>query len=454
MMTGRAWGVIAILAIAIVAGTSIWLRCEGTPPEIHAPESLVLGRSGAAVTVKASDPRSGVRSLTVRLRHAGGEAVLADESYPGNLLTGGVLRPEVPPVEATLVPKTLGLREGEAFLVVSASDWSWASFFTGNRRVVEIPITVDLAPPRLSVESGLTYVQRGGSAAVVYRLGEPTSRDGVLVGDTFFPGAALPGDGGDRRAAIFAVPRDADADPKIRVIAEDAAGNQASRSWATRFKERSFQEVAIRLGNSFLGGKVPELRDALSDRFELDQEDPVAAFQVINRDVRASNEEEIRGIVARGKPPRAFQGRFLQLRNSAVTSRFAEHRTYLVEGRKVSEAIHYGYDLASTAGAGVEAANAGRVIFADQLGIYGNCVLLDHGLGVSSLYAHLSRIDVGPGDEVEKGAILGTSGATGLAGGDHLHFAILVGETYVDPKEWWDPRWVRDHIDEKLGSAP
>lgn len=454
MMTGRAWGVIAMLALAIVAGTSIWLRCEGVAPEIRAPEAVILGRNGAQVTLVASDRRSGVRTLTVRLRHAGGEAVLADESYPGNMLTGGVLRPEVPPLEIALVPKTLGLREGEAFLVVEASDWSWASFFTGNRRVSEIPVTVDLSPPQLAVESGLTYIQRGGSAAVVYRLGEQAVRDGVLVGETFFRGAPLPGDGEGRRAAIFAVPRGAEADPKIRVIAEDAAGNRASRSWATRLKERSFAEISIRLSASFLAGKVPELRDAFSDRFELDPDDAVAAFQVINRDVRASNEEEIRAIVARAKPERAFRGRFLQLRNSAVTSRFAEHRTYLLEGRKISEAIHYGYDLASTAGAGIEAANAGRVLFADQLGIYGNCVILDHGLGVSSLYAHLSRIDVGLGDEVEKGAILGTSGATGLAGGDHLHFAILVGQTYVDPKEWWDPRWVRDHIEAKLDSAP
>ena len=60
-------------------------------------------------------------------------------------------------------------------------------------------------------------------------------------------------------------------------------------------------------------------------------------------------------------------------------------------------------------------------------------MVLDHGLGVASLYGHLASFDVGEGDDVEKGQVLGRSGATGLAGGDHLHFAILVGDTYVEP---------------------
>ncbi len=57
------------------------------------------------------------------------------------------------------------------------------------------------------------------------------------------------------------------------------------------------------------------------------------------------------------------------------------------------------------------------------------------------------------GDEVRKGDALGLSGATGLAGGDHLHFAILVGDTYVDPLEWWDPRWIENRIASQLGAA-
>jgi len=135
-----------------------------------------------------------------------------------------------------------------------------------------------------------------------------------------------------------------------------------------------------------------------------------------------------------------------------VTSRFAERRTYFVGGVENSKAVHFGYDLASTSLAPITAANAGRVVYAVELGIYGICVLVDHGLGLATRYGHLSQIDVEVGDAVTKGQTLGLSGATGLAGGDHLHFAVQIGGTYVDPLEWWDPTWIRTHIETHLGS--
>ena len=101
----------------------------------------------------------------------------------------------------------------------------------------------------------------------------------------------------------------------------------------------------------------------------------------------------------------------------------------------------------------ITAGNGGRVLFAGELGIYGDCVILDHGGGLTSLYAHLSRIDVSEGQSVQKDEVLGLSGETGLAGGDHLHFAILVSGVYVDPKEWWDPKWVREHVEVRLPSS-
>ena len=85
----------------------------------------------------------------------------------------------------------------------------------------------------------------------------------------------------------------------------------------------------------------------------------------------------------------------------------------------------------------VQASNAGRIVLADFLGIYGNCVIVDHGLGLQSLYAHLSSIGVKVGDTVTQGQELGRSGTTGLAGGDHLHFTMLLGGHAVTPVDWW-----------------
>ena len=452
-MTVRAWGVIVLILLLAAAGGGVWLRCEGTAPTIEAPEALLIGREGASLVVRVSDPESGVREVAIRLRHEKGDQVLFERAYPGNPMTGGIVKPDADPIEIAIDPKSLGMGDGEAILEAKARDWSWRETFAGNSRVLEIPIRIDLEPPRIWVESGLTYVRRGGAAAVVYSLEEPTSRDGVEVGDVFFPGFPFPGQEtgqgtptGRRRFALFAVPRDAPANAPILAVAVDEAGNRATASWLTRLQERQFPDVRINLGGAFLSSKVPEL----ASRLGVDEDDPISAFQIINSEARAANELRIREIVGSGSAERHWRGAFQQLRNSAVTSLFAEHRSYFAEGTKISEAIHYGYDLASTAGAPITAANAGRVIFGDALGIYGNCVIVDHGLGVTSLYAHLSRIDVREGDRLEKDQRLGLSGATGLAGGDHLHFAILVGGSYVDPKEWWDPKWVREHIEARL----
>ena len=317
---------------------------------------------------------------------------------------------------------------------------------TPSRRVYSrTRCTTAPAPPRIAVETGQTYVERGGAGAVVYRVREETRRDGVVVGDAFFPGRPFPGDA-KRRIVLFAIPRDVEKNPRIAVIAEDLAGNEGAAVWPVLLEERVFDEVRIDLSPNFLEVKVRELAEAVG----VSEETPLAAFQRINTEVRAKNEARIRELVAGSGDEPLFEGAFLQMRNSAVTSRFAEHRSYFVNGERVSQAIHYGYDLASTAGAPIEASNRGRVMFAGELGIYGDCVLLDHGLGLVSLYAPLEKIEVEGGEGGQKKRTLGRSGATGLAGGDHLHFAILVGDAYVDPTEWWDGKWVREQGRERI----
>lgn len=444
-MTARSLGVLLLLILAGAAVAGAWIRCEGEPPVVEGPERVAVGREGTRVELSVGDEGSGLRRVAVRVRHAGGEETLLAEGFPGRMLTGAPEPREPRAIAVELSPEPLGLEEGEATLEVTAADWSWAELFGGNTARHEIPLDVDLDPPRVRVESGLTYVHRGGSAAVTYRLDEEVAHDGVQVGEAFFPGHPHPVLEG-RRFALFAVPRGAPASPSVEVVAVDAAGNRSGAGWPTRVRDRGFEEVRLDLGPRFLEGKVTRLAQALG----VEAESPLAAFKEINEHVRTENERRIREIVSESAPKPLWEGAFLQLPGSAVTSRFAETRLYRVDGEVVSEAVHYGYDLAKTAAAEVPASNAGRVLFAERLGIYGDCVIVDHGLGLATLYGHLSRIDVAPGDRVAKGERLGLSGETGLAGGDHLHFAVLVGGTYVDPKEWWDPQWVRTHVAARL----
>jgi murein DD-endopeptidase MepM/ murein hydrolase activator NlpD len=158
-------------------------------------------------------------------------------------------------------------------------------------------------------------------------------------------------------------------------------------------------------------------------------------------------------MVASTAPDILWQGAFKQLTNTAVEAGFADQRTYVHNGNDVDQQVHLGFDLASTTNAPVLAANSGRVVHAGWLGIYGNCVIVDHGMGVQSLYAHLSAIDVGVDEVVEKNGRLGLSGETGLAGGDHLHFTMLLGGHAVTPIDWWSEQWVEDRIERKLRQA-
>jgi hypothetical protein len=446
-VTARAWLGVFVAILACALGGASWLRCESGRPKLSGPERLHLGRADLPVAIEAVDEESGIRFLELRVVQGELKKKVERIARPGNIGVGGA-RGQVERIEAVLNAEQLGLKEGEAVLLAKAEDWSWRRWLDGNTGWLEVPVTVDLTKPRIAVETGQTYLERGGAGAVVYSVKEPTQRDGVVVGNTFFAGRGFPGDP-KRRIALFAVPRDVAPNPRIAVIATDLAGNEASASWPVALEERVFDDVRIELSNTFLQVKVRELAEQVGVK----EEDPLTAFRKINSEIRAENEKRIRELVAKSSDEPLFDGAFLQMRSSAVTSRFAERRSYFVDDVKVSEAIHFGYDLASTAGAPIEASNRGRVLYAGELGIYGNCVLLDHGLGLVSLYAHLSQIDVAEGDLVEKNGFLGRSGDTGLAGGDHLHFAILVGDAYVDPTEWWDAKWVEEKVMSRLGGG-
>ncbi len=447
-MTGRLWGILFVVAVVVVASVGAFRQCEGGAPTLEHPERVSLGRSGTVVTVRAADEGTGLRGLRATLVHAEGEAVLLDHSFPA---AGGLSGPsESEPLAISIEPEALGLSEGSAQLKLVATDRSWNEGFSGNRAEQSIPVVIDLRPPRVSIARGIHYLQRGGSGALRYRvsdLGEGGTH-GVRVGDHLFSGVALADHPGEY-VALFGISVDAADDVGVRVYAEDAAGNRRESEAAVRIKPRVFPESPIRLPDSFMTGKVPELADILGLPPAADG-DAVATFRTINEKIREQNEAQIREVIAESSPEPLFSGAFRQMTNSQVTSKFAERRTYWVGGEAVSKATHFGYDLASFRQAPISAGNRGRVVFAGELGIYGSCVLIDHGLGLTSLYGHLSSLEVEVGDEVEAGGLLGFSGATGLAGGDHLHFALLVGDIYVDPIEWWDPKWVREHIDAQL----
>ncbi|MBI3826050.1 MAG: peptidoglycan DD-metalloendopeptidase family protein [Candidatus Rokubacteria bacterium] len=405
-------------------------RVTGTPPR------LIGHKATATFVVEAAGGR--LARAEVRVLQGGKSVVVArPEGALGR-------RAEVP---ATIEAAAAGLKEGGAAIEVWARDDVWRPLRLEDRALASYPVTIDLTPPRLDVVSATSYIAPGGAGLVVFRAGDAV-RAGVRVGELAFPSFPVGTGEVPMRLAFFALPYDYAAGTPIAVTAEDEAGNVASRGVPSELLPRKFRHDRIEIKDAFLEAKVPEL---------LPQRPPsqplIEAFLVINRDLRRQAEEQKRRIGATTADKPMWAGTFEQPRNTKVFSNFAEVRTYVYQGREIDTQVHYGFDLASTKRSPVPAANAGRVAFTGPLTIYGNVVILDHGLGLMTLYAHLSTIAVKVGEAVTKGQELGRTGTTGLAVGDHLHYEVLVSGVSVTPVEWWDTKWIGDRISLPLKAA-
>ena len=426
---------VVVLLLAVVGSVSYlgWrqsvpgVRVAVTPPRALGPKTLI------PLVVEAA----GGQVVRVEVRVLQGDrsaVVLAPEGKLGG-------RAEIPFV---IESAALGLREGSATVEVWGRDDFWRPLRLADRAAARFPVTVDLTPPRIDVVASTRYLAPGGVGVVVFRAGDAVRSD-IRVGAIPFPSFAA---GGQDRVALVALPYDFAPGTPLTISALDEAGNSASRGIGAEILPRRFRHDRLEVKDAFLQLKVPELLPQLPPSQPL-----IDAFLVINRDLRRQAEEEKRKIAAKTADKPLWEGPFLQPPNTKVFSNFAETRTYIYGGREIDTQVHFGYDLASTKQAPVPAANTGVVAFTGPLTIYGNTVVVDHGWGLMTLYAHLSTIGVKVGDSVEKGQELGRSGDTGLAVGDHLHYEVLVNGISVTPIEWWDAKWIRDRFNGPLRAA-
>ena len=318
-------------------------------------------------------------------------------------------------------------------------------------------VQVRLQPPQVAVLSQFHYINHGGSEFVVYRATPEDVQSGVRVGDKEYPGFPAKGAGITTsdpalRVAFFALLFDQDLNTQMAVFARDPAGNQAVAPLDHMVFPKPYAKSKIEIDDRFIGRVVPAIASN-SPNEAIDTSDLVKGFLTINRDLRRKNNAYIESLAAKSSPDLQFRDAFQQLGDSQVEAKFADTRTYFYKGKEVDTQVHLGFDLAVTANVPIVASQRGTVVHASDLGIYGNCVIIDHGMGVQSLYGHLSSIGVKVGDKVEKGQQLGRSGMTGLAGGDHLHFTMVVGGQQVTPVDWWSAQWMQDRVLRKIREA-
>ncbi len=418
---------------AVIFG-ALWShsRFEWYPPDVSIKlDNGYIGTKPFDIEIK--DRGRGLKTVSVVLRTAGKDYIIATEEYDSLILSKKLT--------VSLSPEELRLKDGPGVLRVSARDRSYWGFFSGNETTQELYVVIDLTPPSLHLVSSDRYINYGGTGLIFYQSSPDAVRSGVKIGSYFFPGYRGKLKAPDTYLAFFAHPYDV-ADQKAVIIAEDAAGNVTQRTLAYTLRNIRKRKKNVQISDRLIQQKVMPLLDRRATKPKSLKD----AFVAVNHNLRRQNEATIKEACRESVNEMLWELPFHQLSNSKVEANFGDERFYYYKGEIVDRAFHLGYDLAVTRKYPIEAANSGVVVFGDDLGIYGRTVIIDHGLGLFTLYSHMSSLNVKKGDKVERKQIIGKTGETGLTTGDHLHYGTLIHGIPVLPLEWWDGRWVEENI--------
>ncbi|MBW2599775.1 MAG: M23 family metallopeptidase [Deltaproteobacteria bacterium] len=390
----------SIVLIALV-GVGIWafmVYCEGEEPEIILNRDIKMIGQETTFDVICVDRKSGLRNVSVDISQDGKKYTLSSLNLPQRGVNKETLTVDV-------FPEDLKLHDGTATIDIIVTDHSLRK----NTTVKVFEVVIDTIPPRISPVSFSNYINPGGSCVIVYNLSENVPLSGVQVDNAFFPSYPAIASDAVHRVSYFAIPimEAAGKSLKISILAEDDAGNSSLSPVSFHIRNKKFRSDRMNISQRFLEMKMPEFQHRYKD---LRGTTLLEAFSRVNGEMRAANLKTIQTICKDSQPEQLWDGAFLRMKNAATMATFGDRRTYYHDGREISKSVHMGVDLASTRNAPVQASNGGIVNFAAYLGIYGNAIIIDHGMGIFSLYGHLSSINVNKGQKVKKGEIIGHGG--------------------------------------------
>ncbi len=424
---------LAILLLCVGGGLAYFLMKDMEGPSIQISPDNGRASASQSITVSLHDEGSEVKSVSVSVRKNNVSTHLANQTFD----------PPTKNAEFTFNFEDAKLRDGAFELEIKATDTSMAGFGKGNSTTRLFPMRYDSIPPRLSVNTVPPYIYRGGAGCIAFTANEELAGAGVKVNDHFFP-AYLQKNG--EYICFFAFPYNVEMkDYNPQIVAQDLAGNVSSARLAHYPLARNYGSDTINLSNNFLESKDGEFTALVQGNMT-----PLERFLLVNGEIRRECDAKLLELGQKSVNAMLWKGIFMRLPNASSPAGFAEFRSYMYNGQLVDQQTHLGADLASLRQAPIPAANDGVVIFTGYLGIYGEMVMIDHGMGVQTLYSHMSNIHVNVGDTVTKGQTIGQTGATGMAGGDHLHFGVYISGFPVDPKEWFDAQWIKDKVTDRL----
>ncbi|NUN03708.1 MAG: M23 family metallopeptidase [Bryobacteraceae bacterium] len=428
------------LAAIVVAGMILLFVLSSTTALRVDPPVRVVGTE-TPVRLQASNPH-GIRRVTAWIEQDGQQHQVFEKAEPATRFF--FFGRNEPAREITFSVGTKdapSVKDGKARLIIETT----ANDFRGATDRVVSDVEINTRPPVLTADGHQHYINQGGSELVTFTVSGYWTEAGVRVGKHTFRSFPVPGkdESSGERFSLFAFPWDTPADIVPVVYARNPSGAETTARFWFKLFPKKFRSRELPLNDAFLQKVVNELDPGGSG-------DLLSRYLKINGEMRRQNNETLAGLRHKTEQKVLWSGPFVQLSNSKVESLFADTRSYMYNGRKVDEQTHLGFDLSVVKNVPVAASNDGRVIYAAPLGIYGNCVVIDHGYGLQSIYGHLNSIGVKPGEFVKKRQEIGRSGETGLAGGDHLHFSMQVDGVQVNPIEWWDDHWIQDRILSKL----
>ena len=430
---------VAVILISIPA--SLMFISGGTRILLNQPVTAIGLET--PVNIHLANP-SGTTQIHVFLEQNGKRNEVFTETKPGSRFW--FWRTHFPPRDLTIPvgkKQDAALVDGKARLVIEAKSNDMRGQTDSFAQEVEVVLTA----PRVVADGAQHYVNTGGSELVVFTPSGYVTESGVQVDKYRFRSFELPGHP-EQRFSLFAYPWDLPDGVTPKVYASNNSGARAEATFWFKLFPKKFRSRDIPIDDRFLNKVVNQIEPNGSG-------DLLQRFLKINSELRKQNNQTLADLRFKSEQKLLWSGPFLQLGNSKVEAVFADDRTYVYNGKKVDRQVHLGFDLAVSAHTPIPASNDGKIMWASDLGIYGNCVVIDHGYGLQSIYGHLSEIGVKVDQMVKRGEIIGKSGATGLAGGDHLHFSMQVDGIQVNPLEWWDGHWIHDRILSKLnGEQP
>ena len=418
----------SVLVLLILVPILI-VSARSATPVVDLPASITTLGQATPVSVQVHDPR-GIRKIAATVEQNG-------VSYPVGATTQPFTASDSTWSFTAGVKSTPQLKDGAAKLIVEAT----SNDLLGKKARAERDVTVVTRPPSLVVDSDQHYLYLGMADLVTFDVSGGWTAAGVRVGDQTYRNWPMPA-GKPGRFSLFAFAWNMPPNTAPMVYASIGAGNDVTSPIVFQFPKKEQPHYTVhdlQVSDSFMQKVVSELDPNGSG-------DPVARFVKINSEMRRANNKTLSDLRFKTAEKFLWSQPFARQAHAQAEATFADLRNYIYHGKKIDQQVHLGYDLAVTQHVGVEASNDGQIVYAAPLGIYGNCVVVDHGYGLQTIYGHMSQIDVHVGDTVKRGQVMGRSGMTGMAGGDHIHFAMQLDGVQIDPKEWWDPHWIHDHI--------